>query len=56
VATQSESEEIEHELRLVGVAAERRALLELRRQHRIDETTFHKLLRELDLAELRWRI
>ena len=56
VATQSESEEIEHELRLAGVAAERRALLELRRQHRIDETTFHKLLRELDLAELRWRI
>jgi len=46
--------DIERELRLIGVAAERRALARLRREHTIDDTSYQKLIRELDLAELRW--
>lgn len=46
--------DIERELRLIGVAAERRALARLRRERTIDDTSYQKLIRELDLAELRW--
>ncbi len=49
------ADDIERELRLVGVAAERRALAQLRRERGIDDASYQKLIRELDLAELRWR-
>lgn len=51
----SHADAIERELRLVGIAAERRAIAKLRRERNIGDATFQKLMRELDLAELRWR-
>lgn len=50
-----QADDIERELRLVAVAAERRALAQLRRERGIDDASYQKLIRELDLAELRWR-
>jgi len=46
--------DIERELRLAGIGAERAALLRLRRERGVEDATYHKLIRELDLAELRW--
>ncbi len=50
------AEDIERELRRVGVRAERAALLRLRRSRTIDDTVLQKLTRELDLAESRWLV
>ena len=49
------ADDIERELRLLGITAERRALAQLHREHGIEDSSYQKLVRELDLAELRWR-
>jgi CPA1 family monovalent cation:H+ antiporter len=43
------------EMHLVGIKAERRALLQMLRQRRIDSAIARKLTRELDLSEARHR-
>jgi len=48
------SDEIERRLRLTGLAAEREELVRLGRQRLIDEETARKLIREIDLQELRY--
>ena len=47
-------DEIEQQLRLAGLAAEREEIGRLARSRRIDEATHRKLIRELDLQELRY--
>ena len=47
-------DEIEQQLRLAGLAAEREEIGRLARSRRIDEATHKKLIRELDLQELRF--
>ncbi len=47
-------DEIEQQLRLAGLAAEREEIGRLARSRRIDEATHRKLIRELDLQELRF--
>ncbi len=48
------ADEIERRLRLTGLAAEREELVRLGRQRLIDEETARKLIREIDLQELRY--
>jgi CPA1 family monovalent cation:H+ antiporter len=45
---------IERQLRLAGLKAERDALFRLRRARRIEDGTFARLVREIDLAEARY--
>jgi len=45
---------VERQLRLVGLAAEREELGRLSRARRLDEETARKLIREVDLQELRY--
>jgi hypothetical protein len=40
-------------VRLAVVAAERRRLLKLRREREIGDDVLHKLMREIDLEEMR---
>ena len=47
-------DEIEQQLRLAGLAAEREEIGRLARSRQIDEATHKKLIRELDLQELRF--
>jgi CPA1 family monovalent cation:H+ antiporter len=46
--------EIERRLRLAGLQAERDALFHLRRTRRIEDSTFSRLVREIDLTETRY--
>ena len=46
--------EIERRLRLVGLKAERDTLFKLRRARKIEDGTFTRLVREIDLAEARY--
>lgn len=46
--------EIERQLRLAGLQAERNTLFHLRRSRRIEDSTFSRLVREIDLAEARY--
>ena len=48
------ADEIERQLRLAGLAAERAELVRLGRMRLIDEETARKLIREVDLQELRY--
>jgi len=48
------ADEIERRLRLIGLVAEREELVRLGRQRLIDEETARKLIREIDLQELRY--
>lgn len=48
------TDEIERRLRMAGLAAERNELGRLARARRIDEETARKLIREVDLQELRY--
>lgn len=48
------ADEIERRLRLAGLAAERDELVRLGRQRLIDEETARRLIREIDLQELRY--
>lgn len=48
------ADEIERRLRLAGLAAERQELVRLSRERLIDEETSRKLIREIDLQELRY--
>jgi len=48
------SDAVERELRLVGLAAEREELARLARARRLDDETARKLIREVDLLELRY--
>lgn len=48
------TDEIERQLRMAGLAAERNELGRLARARRIDEETARKLIREVDLQELRY--
>jgi len=48
------ADDIERRLRLTGLAAEREELVRLGRQRLIDEETARKLIREIDLQELRY--
>jgi CPA1 family monovalent cation:H+ antiporter len=48
------ADDVERRLRLVGLAAEREELGRLMRSRRIDEQTGRKLIREIDLQELRF--
>ena len=47
-------DEIERRLRLTGLAAEREELMRLARSRHIDEVTARRLIREVDLQELRY--
>ena len=47
-------DEIERQLRLVGLAAEREELVRLSRQRLVNEETARRLIREIDLQELRY--
>lgn len=47
-------DEIERQLRLAGLAAERDELVRLGRQRLVDEETARRLIREIDLQELRY--
>lgn len=49
-----EADKIERQLRLAALAAERAELIRLGRERLIDEETARKLIRELDLQELRY--
>ncbi|WP_312782374.1 Na+/H+ antiporter [Brevundimonas sp.] len=49
-----QSDEIERQLRLSGLAAERAELVRLGRMRLVDEETARKLIREVDLQELRY--
>jgi CPA1 family monovalent cation:H+ antiporter len=46
--------EVERKLRLTGLKAERDTLFQLRRARRIEDGTFSRLVREIDLAEARY--
>ncbi|MEO8384814.1 MAG: Na+/H+ antiporter [Betaproteobacteria bacterium] len=48
------SDDIERELRLVGLRAEREAFLKVGRDRGLDDLTLRKILRELDLLEARY--
>ena len=48
------SDRIERQLRMAGLAAEREELGRLARLRRLDEETAKKLIREVDLQELRY--
>ncbi len=48
------ADEIERQLRLAGLAAERAELVRLGRMRLVDEETARKLIREVDLQELRY--
>ena len=52
--TQRAADDIERRLRLAGLAAERRELTRLARAHELDEVTVRRLVREVDLQELRY--
>lgn len=47
-------DEIERRLRLTGLAAEREELMRLARARQIDEGVARRLLREVDLQEVRY--
>ena len=49
-----QADEIERQLRLAGLAAERAELVRLGRMRLVDEETTRKLIREVDLQELRY--
>jgi len=49
-----QTDEIERQLRLAGLAAERAELVRLGRMRLVDEETARKLIREVDLQELRY--
>lgn len=49
-----QADEIERQLRLTGLAAERAELVRLGRMRLVDEETTRKLIREVDLQELRY--
>jgi len=49
-----QTDEIERQLRLAGLAAERAELVRLGRMRLVDEETTRKLIREVDLQELRY--
>jgi CPA1 family monovalent cation:H+ antiporter len=59
-ATPAESErnrriaEIERRLRLAGLKAERNALYRLRQAQQIEDGTFTRMVRQIDLAEVRY--
>ena len=48
------ADDVERRLRLVGLAAEREELGRLMRSRRVDEETGRRLIREVDLQELRY--
>ena len=50
----SENDEIERQLRLVGLRAERREILRIGRSRGIDDTRLRNIVRELDLQEARY--
>lgn len=54
LARAQRGDEIERELRLAGLAAERDELVRLGRQRLVDEETARRLIREIDLQELRY--
>ena len=54
VAAARLGDDIERQLRLVGLAAEREELGRLARARKIDEVTARRLVREVDLQELRY--
>ncbi|WP_449428441.1 Na+/H+ antiporter [Rhodanobacter umsongensis] len=49
------ADEVERTLRLAALQAERAEIFNLTRQHRISDETSRKLIREMDLAEARYR-
>ncbi|WP_199183649.1 MULTISPECIES: Na+/H+ antiporter [unclassified Brevundimonas] len=49
-----QADEVERHLRLAGLSAERAELVRLGRMHLVDEETTRKLIREVDLQELRY--
>jgi CPA1 family monovalent cation:H+ antiporter len=53
-ALRSENDEIERQLRLVGLRAERGEILRIGRSRGIDDTRLRKIVRELDLQEARY--
>ena len=53
-ARRGRDDEIERRLRLIGLRAEREALLRIGREHGLDDLTLRKMVRELDLQEARW--
>jgi len=55
-ALRGEDDEIERELLLVGLRAERNEVLRIGRDHEIDDITLRKLVRELDLQEARFGV
>ncbi len=54
LARAQRGDEIERQLRLAGLAAERDELVRLGRQRLVDEETARRLIREIDLQELRY--
>ncbi|MNQ76295.1 Sodium, potassium, lithium and rubidium/H(+) antiporter [compost metagenome] len=54
LARTQRGDEIERQLRLAGLAAERDELVRLGRQRLVDEETARRLIREIDLQELRY--
>ncbi|CAN5424920.1 Na+/H+ antiporter [soil metagenome] len=54
VATTRLMDDIERQLRLAGLTAEREELIRLARAREIDEGTARKLIREVDLLEIRY--
>lgn len=54
MALAQQTEAVERHLRLAGLAGERAELIRLRRQRLIDEETARRLIREVDLQELRY--
>jgi CPA1 family monovalent cation:H+ antiporter len=49
------AEQAEKEYRLVALEAERRAILELTHRRKVSDDNARKLLREIDLVEVRYR-
>jgi Na+/H+ antiporter len=54
IATSHRQDEIERDLRLAGLSAERNALGRLVRSRQIDEVVGRRLIREVDLQEIRY--
>jgi len=50
-----EADEVERKLRLAALQAERTEIFSFTRQHKISDELSRKLIRELDLAEARYR-
>ena len=53
-ARRGKDDDIERRLRLVGLRAEREAVLRFGREHGLADLTLRKMVRELDLQEARW--